>query len=186
LSVGRSAGSTALPVVASKGTVTYASPASAAIDRRLGLAEPEQDTQQYLQAIRDEAFADASSALVQILQWACRSHRGHNNKPDPAIVGAKLLSLMVMLHPEESPFASLTEVADAIGMTRAAPSKWMIELRDEVGCLISVGKLQGSRDKYRQAQLRSVAKAHIAAVALIRIDRAQALAHAKGMSLFWF
>jgi hypothetical protein len=129
LSVGRSAGSTALPVVASKGTVTYASPASAAIDRRLGLAEPEQDTQQYLQAIRDEAFADASSALVQILQWACRSHRGHNNKPDPAIVGAKLLSLMVMLHPEESPFASLTEVADAIGMTRAAPSKWMIERR---------------------------------------------------------
>jgi hypothetical protein len=130
------------------------------IDARLGWVEPSGAPRGGLNiaeanALRDQAFSDASEALISILQWATRPYKGHE-QPTPSVVGAKILALQLLLRPEQSPFRSLTEIAKRIHRTKACLSKWVTELRDEVGLQLSIGKSFESRRKYADAQRRAI------------------------------
>jgi len=75
------------------------------------------------------------------------------------IVGAKVASLLCYLDPTNAPHGrtTLDTIAKQAGCTRALLSKRLLELRDQVGIHISMGKGARTRDRYRKAQEFAVA-----------------------------
>jgi hypothetical protein len=95
--------------------------------------------------------SDASSALLVILGWITRN-------PDPKMTSARANAILYWLHTEASRFSDYSEIANFHGLTKAAISKALLTLKDEVGCRLPVGKRTQSRATYARAQLKAVAE----------------------------
>jgi hypothetical protein len=112
------------------------------IDRRLGFESPEQPIE----------FSDMTACFSLILGWICKSrYEGSITN-----AGWKAQSLLWLLDPQQSKFESLSQIAEAEGVTKQAVSKALLELRDECGFLISAGKSQTARESYSKAQFAAV------------------------------
>ena len=102
------------------------------------------------------SMADASAAVSTLLGAICDMRRT-NHAPNMASVGAKAESLLFLLDPNRSRYVSLADIAATANMTRAALSKWLRRLKDEIGLFLSAGKMEGSRQTYAKAQHAAVA-----------------------------
>jgi hypothetical protein len=72
--------------------------------------------------------------------------------------GARAHSLATLLDPINSRHRNLSAIARASGVHRATLNKSLHNLLDSYSIGLSVGKLQGAREKYREAQLSAVAR----------------------------
>jgi hypothetical protein len=98
-------------------------------------------------------FTDAASAVKSIILWCCAP-------PTLTLVGARCAALLAWLDPIQAATHnrdSLTKIAAQADVTKAAVSKWLIELRDALGLQVGIGKSQMARAKYRDAQYKAFA-----------------------------
>ena len=115
------------------------------IDRRLESAETDDKI----------TFSDASAALALILQWACGQTR--NSAKEPVVsAGARINALLFLIDPTNARYKSLTEIAAAAGMTRAAVSKALLTLRDQLGDIMPIRPMM-QRENCRKAQVAAIA-----------------------------
>jgi transposase-like protein len=93
-----------------------------------------------------------SAALALILNWVCSS-------PNLTYCGARAAALLCLLDPINAPHHrdSLANIAREAGVTRAAISKWIVQFREEADISLTVGKLNSTRETFRNAQLEAVA-----------------------------
>jgi hypothetical protein len=101
-------------------------------------------------------WADMSAAVSLLLGFCCgRSDKGDDKL---AIVrsGMRVNAVLYWLDSNASRYNSLEEIADAAGVTKAAVSKSLMDLRKELGGILPM-KLSGSSDNYRKAQQFAVA-----------------------------
>jgi biotin operon repressor len=117
------------------------------IDRNLGWAEDMPDT---------VTFSDMSAAFSMILGYLCQDNHCPNRPANLAHVGARAESLLFLLDSNQSRYKSLADIGRAAGLTRAAISKALIELKDQVGLMLSAGKGHFTRATYRQAQIEAL------------------------------
>jgi hypothetical protein len=106
------------------------------------------------------SFADLSASLSIILGWIGGRQYSTQSNNDAYIrsVAARALGLLFLMDANNSRFESMADVARATGLTRAAISKMMLNLRDQLGVVLNFsGKRAGSREIFRQAQLSSLA-----------------------------
>ena len=94
--------------------------------------------------------ADATSALSQIIDWLCVPTTAN-------MCAARALSLQLWVRPTHSRFRSLLKIADSCDVSRAALSKALLRFRDEYAVKLTIGRLESSREIFRQAALASVA-----------------------------
>ena len=104
--------------------------------------------------------AEATAALVTILQWLMRSRSF-------AATGAKVHALFVALNPVQSPYRTLKAIAQAserqyqrqnrMVLSTAGLSKALLELFDSNAVRLRMGKMDSSREVYRRVQLELVA-----------------------------
>lgn len=114
------------------------------IDRNLGWSEPDEPG-----AEAGVSFPDIAAALSLIIEFIC--------KPDTVNgIAGRAESLHAYLDPGNSRYSSLAEVGRAYGLTRAALSKSLLELRDSCGIHLCLDKRAFTRDRYRQAQNAAV------------------------------
>jgi hypothetical protein len=92
-------------------------------------------------------LADMSAVLMLLLQWI--TGKGSNL----VHAGARAEALLYWLNQGESRFKTYSDIAKEAGLTRAAISKMMLGLRDQIGCCMPVSKMQSSRDTYRSRSL---------------------------------
>ena len=120
----------------------------ASIDRSCDGIEPAEQT---------ISLADASAAISIILGWICKGQ--YKSDPAPiASVASRAEALLLLLDPNQSRYETLADIARASGMTRAAISKSLLSLKDQSGLALTIGKLHGTRDTYREAQRKCVAE----------------------------
>jgi biotin operon repressor len=114
----------------------------AAVDENLGLfeADPEQQI----------SFADAAACWSLLLEWIVAGRRS-----SLAMAGARAHALMHFLNSDNCRFKSLQAIADEAGCTRAALSKFLLELRDQLQIGFDFKRL-GARDNYREGQIRAL------------------------------
>jgi hypothetical protein len=112
------------------------------VDRGLGWKEDTEGT---------VSFSDMAAAFNLVLEFVLRGK-------DLNACGARAAALACYLDPVHSnKFGStLAEIAVSAGCTRASLSKALIDFRDACGVHFSAGKLEGSRDSYRAAQMDSI------------------------------
>ncbi len=115
------------------------------IDRNLGFSEPDDQTE------HDISMSDVGAAFSLILGWICASDTLTG-------AGARAAALLTYLDPVNSRFESLADIARDAGLTRATLSKALLELRDQAGVNLSMGKLAGTRSTYSTAQREAVSK----------------------------
>ena len=96
------------------------------------------------------AFSDMVAAFCLILEWVTSCKR----TKDLMSAGAHAAALLYFLDPARSEFKSLADIASAAGMSRAALSKALLNLRDESGLRSwQCGKLHSSREVYSRVQI---------------------------------
>ena len=112
------------------------------IDRNLG-NEPEPEP--------GIPMHDVAAILSLLLQWACSSD-------SLTLVGARTASLLAFLNVVDAPHnrRTLAEIAREAGCTRQALSKALLELRDECGIHLTIGKRSYARESFKKAQLAAV------------------------------
>jgi hypothetical protein len=116
------------------------------VDRNLGF-EPKEEML---------TWADASAAISLILSWATgRGDTSHHKEASIATTGARIHGLLYWLDPANARYGSLQEIADAAGLTRAAVSKALVNLREELGGILPM-KRSGSSDVYSRAQKAAI------------------------------
>jgi len=93
-------------------------------------------------------LSQAASALSRILDWLGQSY-------DFSFAGAKAAALAALLGSANSPYRNLSQIARAAGISRATLSKAVLRLRDD-GIRLADGKMNSSRQIYRQTQLELV------------------------------
>lgn len=99
---------------------------------------------------RTITMADASAAVSILLGWICGTQ-----KDEPlsiASVGARAESLLLLLDSNQSRYKSLADIARAAGLSRASLSKSLLSLKDQSGLALTIGKLHGTRETYREVQ----------------------------------
>jgi biotin operon repressor len=112
------------------------------IDENLGLFEADPDQQ--------ISFADAAACWSLLLEWIVAGP-----KSSLAMAGARSHALRHFLDSDNCRFKSLQAIADEAGCTRAALSKFLLELRDQ----LQIGfefKRVGARNNYREGQIRAL------------------------------
>jgi hypothetical protein len=91
----------------------------------------------------------ACSALSEIVDWT--------TKPTTLnMISARSLVLKAWLNPVDSRYRSLNAIADECGVSRASLSKSLLSFRDQFSIGLTIGRLQSSREIFRQAQIASV------------------------------
>jgi hypothetical protein len=92
-------------------------------------------------------MSDAGAAVALILGWACKSNSLTN-------VGARVASLLAFLDPVNSPHGrnNLVVIAREAGCTKALLSRELLELRDQCGIHLTLGKRSFSRESCKTAQ----------------------------------
>jgi hypothetical protein len=111
------------------------------IDRDVDGIEPEE---------KMISLADASAAIAILTGWLCHSSR--SEPADIRTVAAKCEALLFWLDPNQSRYTSLAAIGRATGLTKAAISKQLLGLKDQLGSSVSVGKMSSSRDTFRNVQ----------------------------------
>jgi hypothetical protein len=113
-----------------------------AIDRHLsGESEgPEEGT---------VTFSEMVSAFVRVLDFICKN-------PQPGVVAGRALALQFWLHPEQSHYDSVAQIALSCGLTRQALSKAVLQFKDSLNIRFPVGKRNGTRDAFRAAQVKAM------------------------------
>jgi hypothetical protein len=108
------------------------------IDRNLGY-EPEPE--------KAVEMSDVAAALAIILQWICGT-------PNLTNAGARAASLLAFLDPTNAPHGreTMADIAVEAGCTRAYLSKALLDLRDQTGIALTMGKLGSTRQTYAKAQ----------------------------------
>lgn len=96
------------------------------------------------------SFADASPAIAILTGWLC--HSGRDEPANIRTVAAKCEALLFWLDPNQSKYRSLAEIGNACQLTRAAISKQLLSLKDQLGSAVSVGKMSSSRETFRNVQ----------------------------------
>jgi hypothetical protein len=96
-------------------------------------------------------WSDMTASFSLLLQWACRSNSLTN-------VGARVASLLAFLDPVNAPHKrnTLSAIAKEAGCTKALLSRELLELRDQCGIHLTVGKRSFSRESCRTAQFAAV------------------------------
>jgi hypothetical protein len=89
-------------------------------------------------------MGEATSAFVKVLDWLASSH-------DFRFSGARVHLLHTILDPVHARYRSMAEIARASDITRACLSKAYQQLRDSFNFRPTGGKLDSSRESYRQA-----------------------------------
>jgi hypothetical protein len=92
-------------------------------------------------------MSDAGAAVALILGWACKSNRLD-------LVGARVASLLAHLDPTNAPHgrSTLAAIAAEAGCSKALLSRELLELRDQCGIHLTLGKRSFSRESCRTAQ----------------------------------
>jgi hypothetical protein len=98
--------------------------------------------------------SDAAAVISILTGWLCHSYG--DAPADIRTVAAKCEALLYWLDPNQSKYSSLTEIAEACQLTRAAVSKQLLNLKDQIGSCVSAGKMSSSRETYRDTQRRLV------------------------------
>jgi hypothetical protein len=104
-------------------------------------------------------WKDMTSALAIVLGWICgRADVKRNGNQTSAIAysGMRANALLYLLDPDQSRFESLQQIADASECTKAAVSKALAELRNQIGGVFYF-KSSGSTENYQKAQRASIA-----------------------------
>ena len=114
----------------------------AAVDRLLGNHEPEDSV----------SWSDMVAAFCLVLEWLT----GSTDNTTFAMSGARCHSLIYFLNPTGCRFDSLEEIAMEAGCTRAALSKSLLQVRDQLGMHWTMGKRSFVRESCRRGQLASV------------------------------
>jgi hypothetical protein len=119
------------------------------IDANLGFsdADAEPEDQSKPSSI---SFQDAAAAWILIAEWIT----GKNGYTTFALAGARAHSLVYWLSPETCQFASMSEIADEAGCSRAALSKNLLELRDQLRIGFFFKKPE-AREAYRECQIKA-------------------------------
>jgi len=115
------------------------------IDRNLGLLEPDQPEEMI-------SFSDAAACWALLIEWITGSHQESNTFN---MAGARAHSLMYWLGSSQCHFGSLEAIAVKAGCSKAALSKSLLKLRDQ----LSIGfqfKKMGSRQANRESQIRAL------------------------------
>jgi hypothetical protein len=108
------------------------------VDFNLGLTEPGDGV----------AMSDVTSAFVRILQWIC-SGDGMASK------GGRAEALRYFLDPTQSEYDSLDAIGQEAGVSRAALSAALMDLRKELKLGQTLGKRDYCRAVYSEAQRRA-------------------------------
>jgi hypothetical protein len=106
-----------------------------------GYDEPAEDTQYDI--------GDVSGALSVIVGWCCRPIH-------PNLVASRVLALQRWLWPAESRYDSMSPIAADCQCTKAAISKALLNLHDELGMRLPVGKNYHTRARFSEVQKRLV------------------------------
>jgi hypothetical protein len=102
------------------------------------------------------SFSDMSAAFSLILSWACGRTGKHEQAPSIIGAGWRVHALLYLLDNGNARYGSLQEIADAAGVTRAAVSKALADLRGELGGILPF-KRGYSSEVYSRAQHAAVA-----------------------------
>ena len=102
------------------------------------------------------SFSDSSAAISVLIGWLC--HSGRDEPADIRTVAAKCEALLFWLDPNQSKYESLADIARVTGHTRAAISKQLLNLKDQLGSCVSVGKRSHTRATYRACQVEAIEK----------------------------
>jgi hypothetical protein len=104
--------------------------------------------------LADEAEAAESMHSMSDMSSAITQAHGNDDTPQSRLlaVAARCEALLWLIQPTKSQFKSLSEIADAAGLTKASVSKSLLNFRDSVGLRICAGKRNYTRDTYRRAQ----------------------------------
>jgi biotin operon repressor len=78
------------------------------------------------------SVSDMSSGLFKVLYWATNAY-ADTPQARLAAVASRIEALLWLLQPTECRFESLTDIAQAAGITKASVSKALVNFRDEVG-----------------------------------------------------
>lgn len=89
------------------------------------------------------------SALCEILDWITIPITLN-------MTAARAHTLRTWLDPVQSAYKSLNEIANYCDVSRAALSKSLLAFRDEHSIHLTIGRLESSRELYRQAQLHAL------------------------------
>jgi hypothetical protein len=95
------------------------------------------------------SMSDAAACFSLILEWILKTG-------SLQLAGARAAALACYLDPvNNNRFGStLSQIAEQASCTRAALSKALLDFRDSAGIHLSMGKLSGSRQKYRDTQIK--------------------------------
>ncbi len=95
-------------------------------------------------------WSDMSASFSLVLQWVVGSNQSkHARKPNLTMSGARANSLLFLLDPVHALYSSLSEIADDAGVTRAALSKAVCLLREELDGILP---LKQTTERMRHAQ----------------------------------
>jgi hypothetical protein len=103
------------------------------------------------------SWSDLTACFSLILSW-CTGRTDSRRHGEPSIIGAgwRIHALVYLLDIGNARYSSLQEIAEAAGVTKAAVSKAIADLRWELGGILPF-KRSRSTDSYRDAQLAAVA-----------------------------
>jgi hypothetical protein len=101
-------------------------------------------------------WSDMSAAFSLLLSWMCGRSNQNRQPPSIEMAGWRAHALLYLLDPTNARYASLEEIGTAGGVTKAAVSKALVDLRQELGGILPF-KISGSSDNYRKAQQFAVA-----------------------------
>jgi hypothetical protein len=94
-------------------------------------------------------IAEVSSAFSNVIDWIVTPQA-------PNMIAARSLTMKLWLDPIRSRHRSLLRIAQECDVSRAALSKALLAFRDEYSIGLTIGRLESSREIFRQAQLASI------------------------------
>jgi hypothetical protein len=117
------------------------------VDRLLGNHDPEDSV----------SWSDMTAAFSLLLSF-CTGRTDSRRYREPSIIGAgwRVHALVFWLDSGNARYSSLQEIAEAAGVTKAAVSKELADLRRELGEILPF-KRSFATDSYRNAQIAAMA-----------------------------
>jgi hypothetical protein len=116
------------------------------IDINLGLADPDSEPSDQPEQPAKITFQDAAAAWILLVEWIVG-----DNRSSFTMAAARAHTIIYWLSPDTCRFDSLQAISEEANCTRAALSKSLLELRDQ----LKIGfqfKRPGSREAYSECQ----------------------------------
>jgi predicted DNA-binding protein YlxM (UPF0122 family) len=99
------------------------------------------------------SFSDAAASWAIMLEWIAGNGRGGKSAPNALTIVVKVLGLQFWLSPESCHYKSMQEIADSLGVTKAAVSKHIAELRDQLDHILPFKRVTSRYSEAQQAAL---------------------------------